>query len=287
MLRWPDLLVSTVTALLLVRSGKVEEVETQRAAYYGITWNRDHIFVACAFRETTSKILTLNKWFDVLHRVNVPERNIHQLLWHDDKLFAALTERNAIGVINPKTGSVRTVYRTGGAVIDGVIGEDHVNSIWADTAGEIVICEHRQSTRFDRPSRIRFFDRGFSFRDEILIGRNAHNVYCEGGSLFINDSSNWRLIEVGLLDKEVRREVAFDAFPRGLARFEHGWVVGLSEDAPREARNSGSSRLVLLNDTWEVVEELVLKDCGGVHGVRVLGPQIDLAHNRIPFTINA
>ena len=152
--------------------------------------------------------------------------------------------------------------------------------MWFDHDGLIYVFGHRQSTRFNRHSRIRVINGAWALR-EMYIGRCCHNVYMEHGSLYTCDSANWAFVEVNGWTGD-RHSVDLNGFTRGLARVPGGFVVGVSDDTPRESRKSGDSRLVLLDDRLRIVDAVEMRGFGGVEDLRALGVS-DPSHNGIVF----
>lgn len=283
--KWPDMLAATATSLVLIRNKKYEVVEQDRALYFGITWNADNLFVACGFKEDSEEIAVFDKSLTYVRSVPLKARNTHQIIWHAGRLFATLTERNEVAIVGPTSGELETFYHSGGSVLDGGIGEDHVNSIWFD-ANTVHIVEHRQSTRFNRPSRVRRADKSGRIISERYIGRNAHNIFVEPvgheGRLFINDSTGERLTVVDLADGS-RKHVNLGGFTRGFGSFDDGYVVGVSLVAVKDQRGLGNSQIVLLDKQLKVVDRLTLHGLGGLQDLRCLNA--DPSHNNLPFEL--
>jgi len=64
------------------------------------------------------------------------------------------------------------------------------------------------------------------------------------------------------------------------ARTENGFYVGLSRLAARHERGEGDSIVVCLDNDFDIVDTIVLKDAGGITEIRAIDG-LDLAHNRI------
>ena len=280
-MNFPNLIVSTASSLCVIREHNVEVIEYDRALYFGITWSNEFIFVACNFKEHDSKIAIFDHKFRPVDQLIVPALNIHQIIWNGS-LYATLTEANKIAIVNQFDGRILTeVYYSGGSVIDGV-GEDHTNSVWFDDRGRMWLCDHRQSSRFNRPSRIRVLERDTK-AFEIYVGRNAHNVYTEGDWIYTNNSSEWKFKAINWRTGD-RKFVDVGGFSRGLGRIPGGFVVGVSKDQPRAERMSSDSKVVIINDEFEIVDEVALIGHGDVQDLRVLGIS-DPSHNGIKLDV--
>lgn len=281
---WPArMLLTNSEGLYLVEHGRRAVVlEQERRAYYGISWHGDRLYVGCECGQgDTSTILVLDPRLQVVTYFSVPAKHAHQILWHRGSLLVTSTETNEILAVDLETGDSRPVFHTKGKVVEG-IGEDHVNSLWADPAGRLHVVEHRQSAKFDRPSRFRVLDEHFSIEFEVGLGLAAHNVYVEDGIWYACDSLAGDLMRIDFAQQRLRRK-ALGAFTRGLARpASGGFVVGLSDPGPREGRALGQTRLARLDADLNVVDEVQLPIFGGVHEVRVLG-EVDLAHSLEAF----
>ncbi len=281
---WPRyLLLSNCEGLYLVEDGRdVVVVEQARKPYYGISWRRTpegahRLYVAARCGGgTTSTILEFDEGLRCLREFDVPAACAHQALWWRDRLLVTSTESNQVLSVDVETGQSVEVFHTGGKIEAG-IASDHINSLWAASEDSLYVLEHRQSAKFDRPSRIRRLTSDYRMELELSLGDAAHNIYVEGPRWFLCDSLDQSL---RILDWESQAmtRIPLGAFTRGLSRTTEGFVVGLTDEAPRGRRASSATALALLDESPTFVDRRELAITGGVHGVRALG-EVDRAHS--------
>jgi hypothetical protein len=260
-----DLLVGTNRGLFLVRDGDAREVNAGPG--YGVTWDHSHLYrVRGGWVQRHGSLEGGGK------PVGRCVHDLHQILWWDGSLYVTETSRDRVQ--RWTYGAEECVYDASGT------GEDrnHVNSVWCDGASFYVV-EHR---RGNEPMRIVRLDRAFrrldafEFRDLTSMHHcGLHNVYVEDGVLYTLSVDEFLGVDV----KSRARETVWKGgdYLRGLARTEGRWWVGRSNLAVRGDRAKGDGSVVVLDDGFGKVDEIVIKDCGQVHEVRAL--KGDRAHN--------
>lgn len=260
--------------------------KTQGKRVYGITWNREHIFVAVGRRR--GEILVFDGQWKSQGAIPLYDgpRDAHQMLWWDRTLYIAEPGREAIAYY--RDGETKRIGWQGRFC--GEREKPHVNSVWCD-GQRFYVTEHWRRLL---PKKIRILDLEWRPQGVLVIGEEIlgngpdngiHNAYVENGWLYTLGPG--RLIQLSLSSGEViahQIEGPWPFYLRGLARTEDAFYVGMSQfSRVRIARAKGKSAFAVLNNALEVRKIVTLKDTGQVHEIRALAG--DRAHNGIkcPF----
>jgi len=259
-----DFLVTTTRGMFLVENGIPRKVADGWC--FGLTWDRERLYVADGLGGQ-GEVHAWSPSFERGECLLAPVHDAHQILWWDGDLYATNTAENRIDVAGK--GHVKWTD-------DNI----HLNSVWCD--GErFWVVEHRRGVM---PARVRAFDLGWKeerveefYKLDTSHYWGLHNAYVEGGIL--HTLSTRRMIARPLAGGEEERTVV-GGYLRGLARGDM-WYVGKSRLSERQTRNEGNGSVLLLDDDFQIVEEVLIPDCGQVHDIRLMagGP----AHNGLPF----
>jgi hypothetical protein len=214
----------------------------------------------------------------------------HQAFWWDQKLFVANTLANRVDWWNQADDTITGLVWDHN-ILDGDV--DHINSIWRDPdSGMFYVLEHRKMLR---PKRIRVLGPELEKTQTIELDLDClvehsthcglHNVYVECGVLFTLGPSQLILVDGRHSDPvevELPTIVRYKHYLRGFARTKSAFFIGVSEASPGEGRPYGESRVLVVDDRFDLVGEIVLdKRFGQLMEIRIVdGP--DRAHNGIP-----
>lgn len=275
------LIVATTDELLLVEDGKPTVIHSGAGAYYGITWHPTQVFVVCrndkGDRKTTIEVFD----HDLEHVKSVPANhllNAHQAIYHGGRLYIANTDRNRVEMYTQALQRLKALEWT-----EEQYDLNHVNSVWiGEGGGKIYVCEHNGGTYakgqdWEHRSVVRaFWLRDLEETEAHQIGRGIHNIYIEGQGMYVCSSLDSALIRRTPFGEE---KIRFKGWhPRGLARGEGRWVVGLSPCLPRSERTEvGDAALAVLDDCLRQVDEIPLAGKKQVNEVRLWG-EPDYAH---------
>ena len=299
------LLVSTVSKLLVWMPDGIETIHEGQGSYSGATWSEDRIFVVTQNRQSRSEyadnqLLIFDGAFRLLDVYDFPNEgptavsSVHDVFYWQGKVYVVSTA-NSRAVAWEPSGKLETVYTAPPRVPDkwSVNTNAHLNSVWNDGQNFYVV-EHRHG-----PSQIKQFDPDWQWKKTWFMGHESHNVYREGPVLYCCASwhhavamrdlqgggERWVKVMDGLnwIPGHDDKKLTYTAYPRGLARTKDKWFVGLSATARRGDRDKGDSCILVFDNDWHKLDEIVLPDTGGIGtgGVRVMD-ETDYAHNRIP-----
>lgn len=241
---------------------------------YGITWDEKSRLYLGSNRLGAGGVDQWTSDFRNVIEIGRPIHDIHQILWRDGMLYVTNTAENTLDIFGKEE-----IERHSWAEQDDDI---HLNSVWVDN-GLIWVVEHRRGVM---PARIRAFDEDWNlvrtekfFKLPTDCNWGLHNIYVENDILYTLSTTLFlmRNLETG---KESRIE--FGGYLRGLARGDNFWLVGKSRLAKRQNRNSGNGSVLVLDNKFEIVDEIMLPDCGQVQEVRLLNG--DRAHNDLAWS---
>lgn len=270
-----DLLVATNKGLYYVKDG--EHSRLSAGYYYGITWNRESLFVGSSAPQGC--VLEWKRPGQKRQKVPFPEplHDIHQVFWQAGILYATNTAANRIDTWDGEQFS--SIHWCEDSE------DQHINSIWSD-GDRFFVCEHR---RGKPPVRIRIFDQDFEMIDTLefrdLSRAHAcglHNVYVEDSTLYTLSVDRIVIVDA---EGEVRTVNPYNSghtgYLRGLARSGGYFFIGESEVRGRADRPHGSAKILVLDSGLQLVDSIPLKDVGQLHEIRAL--KGDRAHNGLPF----
>ena len=273
-------LVTTSKSLLLLNpiTGEAKKVHTGVGLYYGIALSPEHIYVAARGRSTAStvprdqengSILVFDHQMRQVDELRAPFalRDLHQILWHEGKLWLTCSMDNMIALLDQ--GQWSRWY----PAPDGVVGEDinHFNSLYVSGHDLHVLAHNLQ-----RPSEIWRFELGKRrLMETRVIGSGAHNIWMENGEYTVCSSHQ------GMLLRESGDAYFTGGFPRGVAISGELILVGLTMFAPRSMRDTTNGRILVLDSDWKYLHTLRLEGEGMVSDIRIPGTA-DMAHPHLP-----
>lgn len=261
------LIVATNYRLLLLRDGAVDVIDEadalRDAHYYGVTWDPwGRLYVACEVS---------GEWRIKAFRPDgllPPHENLselHQIEWRDRELRVCSSGTNRMcfwdGWQWRERGRNMVMY-----------DEDHINSIWGPWA-----LEFRQ--KGGAPSALVHWPSG----TEEIVGPCAHNIYIEHGHFHtLVSGEDAGILRISSTGRREVRPLGQRTFLRGLARTKDRWYIGnMLWENNRTKRESyrGDAQILVLNNDFDIIDEIVVPDCGAVAEVRALVG--DRAHNDI------
>lgn len=270
-----EFIFGTMDRLLLWDGQTFRIVHEGHGLYYGITWDEKQVYVASRGWEGGESILIFDKGLNFVGRVPTGRlADIHQIAWFDGRLYITNTGANSLEVWD---GKISETWNYSGERRD----VDHINSVWADRAF-IYVGEHR----WGKPSRVRVFDRDRNLVNTIEnMGRGLHNVYREGSDLYVCSSGEGDLLIRNVVTGRRKlvdlRLYHRRGYPRGLARVDGEWYIGMSLEARREERHlPGHSAVLVLDDGGNLIDKIEI-DIGQIYEIRAL--EGDKAHNGLLF----
>ncbi len=254
-----ELLLTTSQSFLLLdtESGRATRLDGGNGLYYGIARHGDHLYVAARKRLVSSEVPSADERGEILIfnrqlrrcgalRAPFPLRDLHEIAWHDGKLWATASHDNLIAVYDGARWE--QWYPLGGP---GVGDQNHFNSFMFED-GLVWILAHNRG-----PSELLAFslaDRALVQR--IMLGNCGHNMWREHGQLFTCSSAESRLLgdQGFLLDT--------GGFPRGVAFDAHNRCVGVSALVERKARDFTNGKVLVTDRAWRPRHEIALADEG-------------------------
>ena len=277
--KWPSFLLSGARDLILVDGNKTRVLHTGYGIYYGISWDKDNIYVAhrTGLHDIGPDVSMMDRNYKVTRSVPGDFSDVHQILYANDKLYATVTSYNSIGVFD---GNQTVLANWTGVKED----KNHINSIWFDgkyfwVGYHNFVAKHGTSEY----SRVVKVNQDLTtVLDAFDLGRDIHSVFVDGDLLYVGDSANGRLT---VLNMKTKKESFVDIgmWTRGIAVTDEYILVGASIFAPRRSRLLGHGQVSLLDrETLDIVDTRVFDDVGAVMEIRVVD-QVDYAHNEIPF----
>jgi len=279
-------LITTSKGFGLLDNGKLNMIhETDDKRMFGITWDKDHIYVSHN-KPPSSVIMVFDKKFNYIREFgNGNLHDVHQLYYsRSGKLYAVNTKENQIDVWNGQAWSVFT-WRPRG-------GKNHFNSVWDDDEGNLYCIEHNRHFTPVRRSRVYMFDKNHKRLDSFQVGRGAHNIIRIRDNFFICSSCDFTFLEYSMRTREVVNErdmpdehiLSYDFWhPRGLCFDGKTFYIGLSEWLPRDRQRFALKAAIAMTDEKLKFKGFIeVPNVGQIYDLRLLDTP-DLAHNRIPF----
>lgn len=278
------LLVTTSTALVSIENGNPRAVHTGSGIYFGLTWDRDHVYVFCrnnlhhgTFRRLfgyTSTMEVLDKNFRHIDTVRCPTvHDPHQAIEKDGAIYLANTGKDRIEVV--RDGRFSHIDWTGERK-----DVHHINTVWFDETSFYALENNNKE-----PSDARIFDHDWKPRQTIPLGLGSHNIVRSGKTLVTCSSLERTMMKHDLESGQTREFPLLGRkwLPRGLAKGAHGFYIGLSAEGTRHQRHGGMpGKLIATDDEFNITDTLDLDGAGQVNEVRLLS-ELDAAHNGVPF----
>ncbi len=260
-------LLTTSQSFLLIdtESGAAQVLDHGRGLYYGIARSGEHIYVAARNRLVSSDVPQDQERGEILMfdralrpcgslQAPFPLRDLHEIAWHEGKLYATCSFDNLIAVYD---GQRWEKWYPLGAEDAG--DANHFNSFMFEQ-GRIWILAHNRG-----PSELMAFslaDR--SLLERIALGHCGHNIWRENGELFSCSSSESSVVS----ERGFRLETG--GFPRGVAFDAASRCVGVSALAERKARDLNTGKLAVYSTAWAPRHAIELSDEGLVLDLMVL-----------------
>lgn len=261
-----QLLVTTSKSLLLVdtETDTYFPLHQGDGVYYGISVMDEKFYVAAQMNDDDKKlpilggqILVFDRSGKLCERLKAPfhMHDIHQIAWHEDKLYVSCTWNNMI------------------AIYDGTNWEqwfpspdfkqqydiNHFNSFFFER--DIVwILAHN----FGESELLGFSIANKKLVERIKMGFFAHNIWRENGQLYVCSSKDSKILgDNGFM-------LELHGWLRGVAFAENFRSIGSSQFAARDKRRTTDGRLLIFNNNWEKLKEIVLEGEGVVSDIMVV-----------------
>jgi len=265
--------------LILVSGSGARVLHTGKGIYYGISWDKDKIYVAhrTGISGAGPDISVMNKDYKIVGSVPGDFSDVHQILYANGNLYVTVTSYNSVAVFD---GTNTWMANWTGTTKD----INHLNSIHFDgeffwVAYHNYVAKHATSLY----SEVVKVDRELTtVLDSFDLGRDIHSVFVDGELLYVGDSGNGRLTVLNMVTKE-ETYVDLGMWTRGIAVTKKYILVGTSIFSPRRNRLLGHGQVSLLDrKTLEVLDTKVFDDVGAVMEIRIVD-ECDYAHNGIKF----
>ena len=280
----PTLLVTTSTALLLVERGRPRPIHTGSGIYFGLTWDRDFVYVLCRNNSGHGKLRrlfgytvtmeVLDKSFRQVDSIRCPSiHDPHQAIARDGSIYVANTGKDRIEIY--RDGTFSNVNWTGEQK-----DVHHINTIWFDDSSFYVLENNNRE-----PSTVKVFDFDWRPKHTLPLGLGAHNIFRQGRTLCVCSSLERAMIRYDL-DAEKATEFPLLGgkwLPRGISKGADRFYIGLSAEGTRSERHGGmAGKLVSTDEDFEIVDTVDLEGAGQVNEVRLIS-ELDAAHNGVAF----
>lgn len=257
------LLVTTSKSLLLIHrsSGQGYRIDEGRGLYYGMAMVGNQLWVGARHRLVSSslppeqergQILVFNPdWrCHTALEAPFPLRDIHQILWHHDRLWVTCPFENSVAIYDP-AGRHWVAWYPLGLPEDGPKDINHFNSL-AIFDQRLCIVAHNKGA-----SDLLFFQLpDCTLVDTIRLGQQAHNVWRHGNGWATCSSGEGKLVSTDGWTVET------GGFPRGMAVLGEETCIGISEIAERHQRDLTTSQLLFYNPDWALQRRISLMNEG-------------------------
>ncbi len=278
------LLVTTTRAAWLVdlAARRARLVDEGRGVYYGISFSRDRVFIACRQAEVgadregqDNAILCFDRRLRPVEVLRPAPRlrDVHQIVCRGDTLLACSTYDDAVLRFSLHGRTWDAWYPFGRS--DRGRDRHHINSVGLD-GDAILLAGNKPSGWFARLAE------GATMPDAPTpLGIGTHNVWVEGGAVAVCSSDEGAI----RLSTGARRDLADRGWLRGFARDEQYAYVGVSQNRVRGVRDRSDCMILQVDAAGAVVDTYAFMGFGMLHDMRVLGVA-DLAHNGIAFELS-
>ena len=250
-----QLLLTTSQSFLLLdtESGHATRLDGGNGLYYGIARHGEHLYVAARKRLVSSDVPSADERGEILVfdrqlrrcgalRAPFALRDLHEIAWHDGKLYATASHDNLIAVYDGHRWE--EWYPLGGP---GVGDVNHFNSFMFED-GLVWILAHNRG-----PSELL----AFALADRapvrsMMLGNCGHNMWREDGQLYTCSSAESRLLG--------DRGFVLDTggFPRGVAFDAASRCVGVSALIERKSRDFTMGKVLVTDRQWRPRHEIAL-----------------------------
>ena len=211
--------------------------------------------------------------------------DIHQIAYWDNGVYIANTGFNSIDYISFDTFSSKRCY------INGLCyDKNHVNSIYPIGPNKLVVMLSNMKNKHAVSSEIAIlrnhFAKGFVTEKKLsLWDKGCHNIFLDDKVLAYNASKMGDFVLVSLGSGKIIHRINFSGYTKGLSVTKDYFLVGYSDLAERDDRNTSSGYLAIINrSNLEVEATINLSDSslpyrvGNVNEVRCLSER-DFGHS--------
>ncbi len=267
------LLVTTSRSLLCVdvKTQQIIQLHTGKGLYYGITFDRNFIYVGARNRLVSSEmnpseeegvILKFDYKLKLVDEIKptFPLRDIHQIRIIDNKLYITCSYDNMISIYDGSNWEKWYPSKATGKDVN------HFNSLYHDKK-HIYIVAHN----FGDSEVYIFGLKNQKLIEKIKIGNCAHNIWKNKQNTIYTLSSE----ESKLIDTD-NRSLLLEGFPRGIAITKDRLYIGISERAERNLRDFVDGKILIYNKNKNKIGELFLKSEGMILDIRIIN-QLDYA----------
>ena len=266
------LLITTSFSLLELntKNGKIRRVLHGDGLYYGLARTDKSIYVAARKRMVSSDVPVENERGEILvfdlklelkERLQAPFplRDLHQIAYHDGKLWATCSYDNMVAIWD---GKEWRQWFPLGETADSPRDVHHYNSLFFEDDLVWVLAHNRGASEL-----LAFSLLSRNLVNRIGLGNQAHNIWRENGQLFTCSSGEGKILgEAGFVLKT-------NGFPRGYAFDGNVRCVGISELAERRSRDLTTGKVLIFDNVWKLQKEIFL-------------PQEGLVLDLLPLTHN-
>jgi hypothetical protein len=277
----PDLfqgvLITTGTGLYFCTKNSVTQL--MKGEFFGLTRHGKsfYVFQKMKYNGRIVQFLYQNAQLSN-HKIfckNLP-RNIHQIDFIENHLYAADPSHNRLLVIDTKGKVVRQAYPLG-KLKNGKKSDNygHINSVYSD-GKYIFVVAHNYTQYTNRKSELLILDKKkLKLIDTVPeIGICSHNYIKNKNQTFSCDSIP------GLLRSNGKAAFSFNRFTRGLALNDEFVLVGGSMYGSRGQRIGKDAFLFLLDRKNRLLSEWCLEKIGPVYEIRLVGKDYGLSNSR-------
>ena len=236
---------------------------------FGITWNKDHIFVASKYHLLVfdSDLELVDIYRDIL------DYNTHQITIHGDELVVCMTTKDCLKYINLKDFSHRYWHPKFGWLDKPKVMPEmyHLNTV-VSYKGNIHVMLHNRGVN---PSKIVCGEQVTA-----LEAIACHGLYLDGDTTgYVHTKAE----NVVLGEQVISHQAWKGWFLRGLAGDDKELVVGASNfKLLRADRPTGDSVLSIIKE-GKVQNHCILKNFGDVDDIRRIDGPDFCHHNPHPF----
>jgi len=253
-----SLIVSTSHSILTLNSGSDQAQVRRRGEglYYGISRSEHGDLLVAArgrlvsdaapMEGETGRILSLDDGWHAgkVWRAPFALRDMHEIAWSHGALWVTCCLDDLVA-IRDASGRWQCWWPLGEPTVGAEPDRYHFNSLFFE--GDLVwVLAHQRG-----PSRLLAFpvEAALSSRTVaptrvVNLGVQAHNIWRMEGGLSTCSSAE------GCLVSEDGWRLKVGGFPRGVARVQGGWAVGVSELAERHKRDLTTGRVVFFDEEW-------------------------------------
>jgi len=269
------LLTASHSFLLLdTDSGAWVPLDQGHGLYYGIAQNDDRLYVAARHRLVSSDIEQAQESGEILIfdralqscgslRAPFPLRDMHEIAWHDGKLWVTCSYEDMIAVFDGVEWSQWFPLGNSGGEPRDV---HHFNSFLFEDDRIWLLAHKRGASEL-----LGFAKESRELVDRVALGKCGHNIWRESGQLLTCSSATGRLLGEHGFSLET------GGFPRGVVFDGSTRCVGVSSPAERNDRDYTSGKLMIFDRNWIFQKEIGLPGAGLILDLQPLPPGFQYA----------